>query len=382
MGDSRADKKGSNGAQDRRRARRGQLAQATSSISRLGGWWDEPAEWAVTVFKSGDRRVRIHVLFLIFAVLLIADAAWPRKGERPISDVVFAAIGVGAVLVAAVWHEAGHALAHRLIGGQLYETVIWPLGGLDTARPNKRWIGQFVSAIGGPFANLIAASVLTAFLLTQVENRHHVLFNPFEPWLTYARWSLAAPSWFLIALWWLNYANLMLGVSNLLPVYPLDGADMFSSLVWARSNQRRAIEVTTSVGYIGSFSCLVIGLGSALPLLVACSLFCWFVCWQHRRRLAFIEGIDPPSESIVGELEVDVDEKTDRVSTDVPEERLASETPAASLIEESADDESVVDAVLAKVSDRGMSSLTDSERAILQRATQRRREGGRQADSS
>lgn len=350
--------------------------RATSSIGALGSWWDEPSEWAITVFKAGDRRVRLHVLFLAFAIILIADAAWPRPGANPISDVAFAGIGVAAVLAAVIWHELGHALMHRVMGGQLYESVIWPLGGLDTARPNRRWVGQVVGAMGGPIANLVAAAGLTAFLLTQIEYSEYVLFNPLQPWLTYAKWSLTAPSWFLICLWWLNYANLMVGVCNLLPVYPLDGADLLSGLLWARSNQRRAIEVTTMVGYVGSVAALIIGLGIALPLLVACSLFCWFVCWQNRRRLAFIEGIDPPTELI------DVASPSDRPSVEAPVPAKAPEPGTDEAAIPETDDEAVVDAVLAKVSDHGIESLTGSERAVLQRATDRRRAAGRRDGAS
>jgi CBS domain-containing protein len=62
-------------------------------------------------------------------------------------------------------------------------------------------------------------------------------------------------------LFWLGFINLLLGVFNLLPAFPLDGGRILQSLIWARTGDRlRATRIAARIGMAFAFLFIAYGL--------------------------------------------------------------------------------------------------------------------------
>lgn len=125
-------------------------------------------------------------------------------------------------------HELGHALVAGLFGFKTRDITLSLLGGCASliALPRKAW-QEFVTALAGPLVSFaIAGGVL--------------LIDVFEVEIT-NRWLHAVLSY----TFWMN---VMLGVFNLMPGFPLDGGRIFRSVMRAFMSRAKATFVAMIVG--------------------------------------------------------------------------------------------------------------------------------------
>jgi Zn-dependent protease len=160
---------------------------------------------------------------LSFAVLLFLFIT----GERSFS------FGIALALVLAisvVMHELGHALTARAFGFRTRDITLSLLGGCASliALPRKAY-QELLCALAGPLVSFaLAASVMLLDVLgLHIENvwLHSVL--------SYALW-----------------INVMLGVFNLLPGFPMDGGRIFRSVMRAFVSRAKATFIAMWVGRV------------------------------------------------------------------------------------------------------------------------------------
>ncbi|CAB4324590.1 unannotated protein [freshwater metagenome] len=95
-------------------------------------------------------------------------------------------------------------------------------------------------------------------------------------------WGLAAimavagaPSIWVNSLLWLAFINLVLGVFNLLPAFPLDGGRVLRAIMWRQSDRLHATRVAVSVGRV--FALLLVGFGVLLVFSGSLMSGTWFM---------------------------------------------------------------------------------------------------------
>ena len=141
-------------------------------------------------------------------------------------------------------HEMGHALACRSVGGEADEIVLWPLGGVAFVRPPQRAGAVLWAIAAGPLVNVL-------------------LLLP--TWLLFAHFrGQVGPDGMTTDLAHFTYAlmavNLGLLLFNLLPVFPLDGGQIFRSLLWFVIGPARSLYVAALVGLAGAALGLVVAI--------------------------------------------------------------------------------------------------------------------------
>ncbi|HKV31388.1 MAG TPA: site-2 protease family protein [Candidatus Dormibacteraeota bacterium] len=139
-------------------------------------------------------------------------------------------------------HELAHSIVATRRGVRVEGITLWLFGGVSrfssesTSPGAQAWI-TFV----GPLTSLLLGVV---FLLVSAA----IGGGANNPGL------LAA------TLFWLGFINLLLGVFNLLPAFPLDGGRILQSLIWARTGDRlRATRIAARIGM--AFALLFIAYG-------------------------------------------------------------------------------------------------------------------------
>src|SRR5437879_5387777 len=112
-------------------------------------------------------------------------------------------------------HEFGHALACRQVGGRADQIVLWPLGGVAYVDPPQRPGPMLWSIAAGPLVNVVLFPILlgACFLAGA------------------AGWAKSFRDGYVFLLM-VAVINKWLLLFNLLPIYPLDGGQIFRSLLW------------------------------------------------------------------------------------------------------------------------------------------------------
>jgi stage IV sporulation protein FB len=168
-------------------------------------------------FRLAAVPVRVHPLFWLTTVLL-ASRLPP----------VFVLIWVAAVLISILAHEFGHALAIRYYGWRP-RIILYGLGGLAAYEPtwHRTW-PQVAISFAGPLAGFLLAAVVAGVLAAtghDVEiNFDDLLSQPIRVF-GFENVKLAVFVDFMFDV------NILWGVINLLPIYPLDGGRISQELL-------------------------------------------------------------------------------------------------------------------------------------------------------
>jgi stage IV sporulation protein FB len=329
---------------------------------------DNPINWSLTLGHVAGIRVRLHLLFLLFVGLELLTAA--RRGEFTLM-MTFYGMLFGIVFL----HEMGHCKAARSVGGQAYDILMWPLGGLASVRaPNRPW-PQLITTVGGPAVNFAFCIISAILLMALAGSVTSVPWNPLAPiYVTDSGWGPL-----LLAIFFkVNYILLLF---NLLPMYPLDGGRLLQAILWFRMGYYPSLLAATTVGMVGAIALGMFGLLTEQFLVVGIAVFGYLYCMQQRQFARF--QIAQQGEQFMGydySGGYTTFEETGQQS-DSPGFWARRKAKRAARRREREErirrlEEEEVDAILAKVREKGVQSLTRHEKRILEEATARRQSKG------
>ena len=186
-------------------------------------------------FRIGDIPVRIHPFFWLVTLILFASG-----GMSEANAPMLLAIWVGVVFFSILIHELGHAVVMRYYGDHP-SVVLYSFGGLaipggeggggfyDTGwrpRPRLTPIRKIQISFAGPLAGfLVAGATLVLCQVAGVPIRIGWIWNLPVPYVI-AEGKPGLHALLNDILW----VNLMWGLVNLLPIYPLDGGQIAREL--------------------------------------------------------------------------------------------------------------------------------------------------------
>lgn len=196
--------------------------------------------------------LHLHWSFLLFVA---AFAVWSGPSG------LFATLAATAGLFGSVaLHELGHALAARRYGYATDRITLYPFGGVASIQfipqnPTQ----ELVIALAGPMVNAVLfVGLLPLYLLTG--------------------WT---------PLLWLLVINLMLGLFNLVPAFPMDGGRVLRALLATQLGWLRASHLAIRIGSVFAWGFLLVGLATSWNLAMVGG-FLLFALAGERRRLAYV----------------------------------------------------------------------------------------------
>jgi Zn-dependent protease/predicted transcriptional regulator len=202
--------------------------------------------------------------FLIFGLLTwtLATGYYPSEFKTwPVAQywvvaAVTAILFFGSVLL----HELGHSVVAQRYHIPVSSIRLLIFGGVSelNEEPTSA-ISSFFIAITGPLINLVLAGIFALLSL---------VVSGFEPLLALVKY--------------LATINLLLGLFNLIPGFPLDGGNVLMSIVWGIThNKHRAILIAASSGSFFSYVFIFLGtyqiLGGNLMNGVWTAFIGWFL---------------------------------------------------------------------------------------------------------
>lgn len=137
-------------------------------------------------------------------------------------------VGSVLLLTSLLLHESAHAATARRSGIQVDDVTLWAMGGMTRMGRPRTARSALAVAASGPLTSLLLGGVTLA-AGTGVR--------------TASGWEVPAA-----VLIWLGWANLLLGVFNLLPAIPLDGGRVVQAALWWRTGDRDRAELATDRG--------------------------------------------------------------------------------------------------------------------------------------
>jgi Zn-dependent protease/predicted transcriptional regulator len=178
---------------------------------------------------SGIEIIADPSLLVIFVLILVglATGVFPEwhsqwsAGLCWITATGAAALFLGSVLV----HELSHALVGQTRGVQIRKITLFMFGGVaHMEREPPSWRAELSMAAIGPATSLTLGCF---FLVLAALASGPLHINPNEP-----QAALAALGPFATLLFWLGPVNIVLGLFNLVPGFPLDGGRILRAMMW------------------------------------------------------------------------------------------------------------------------------------------------------
>jgi stage IV sporulation protein FB len=213
-------------------------------------------------FRLGNIPVRVHPFFWLVAVLLGTNPQ-DKSSLKPEHLLIW----IAALFFSILLHELGHAAAIIHYGWRP-EITLYAFGGLASYNPGytnefssynrsgNRAKGQIIISLAGPFAGFLFAGLIIASLYAF--NRSMPLPVPGLN-VVVGRGGLIEHPYLLLLVWHLLWINLMWGLVNLLPIYPLDGGQV-SREVLLISNPSDGVRISLIVSIVASAMMAIVGI--------------------------------------------------------------------------------------------------------------------------
>jgi Zn-dependent protease/CBS domain-containing protein len=217
----------------------------------------------MTIGRLFGITIRIDLSWLfVFALVAwsLAGKAGPLEnatsnpGIRMLLGIITALLFFASILA----HELAHSLVARARGVPIESITLFIFGGVShfegepSTAPGAAWI-----ALVGPLTSL---AIGTGFF--------------------FAGATIGAHNAFGIAAGYLAFANIALGLFNLLPVFPLDGGRVLHAILWSAMKDRvRATRVAVLVGRIPAWLIIAFGIYETLRSGIGSGLWLTFIGW-------------------------------------------------------------------------------------------------------
>lgn len=213
---------------------------------------------SITLFRVFGLEIKVNPSWVFIALLLawsLAAGYFPsvHEGLPRATYWAMSIIAVAGIFASIVVHEIAHSLVARAYGIPMRGITLHMFGGAAEmeAEPTSPK-AEFLMAIAGPAVSLVLAAILGGLV---------ALVHP------------APEAAGTIVVRYLAMLNLVLGIFNLLPAFPLDGGRVLRAAVWGYTGDlARATRIAAQIGmalgmavaFLGFFQILTGNLGGGL----------------------------------------------------------------------------------------------------------------------
>jgi Zn-dependent protease len=216
---------------------------------------------SIHLFRLAGVDVYLHWMWFLVAFWEIQA----RDGRY--SSIGWSVAEYLALFLIVLTHEFGHAMACRSVGGTADRILLWPFGGVAYVSPPQRPGATLWSIAAGPLVNVALAPLLyIALRMAQSMGLAYTNPNAYE----FLRMVLGI--------------DLVLFVFNMLPIYPLDGGQIFRSLLWYGMGRGRSLLVATVVGFLGIAALAAYAVYAQSWWTLAVCVFLGINCWNGFKR--------------------------------------------------------------------------------------------------
>jgi Zn-dependent protease/predicted transcriptional regulator len=204
--------------------------------------------WSIPLGRLFGIEIRLHLTFLFLLAFVWSTESTTQDASAALRGLALVGIILGRVIL----HEAGRALATRGSGFSAKGIILLPIGGVPIfdeghaiPDPINAWKRDIRIAVSGQMVNFLVAGLAALILLATIPN-----FSLTARPVLHSNTLLRSIVW----------ANLGLGLLNLLPAYPLDGGRILRALFWRRGDMVHATQRAVRIGHVFSIMFMMVGM--------------------------------------------------------------------------------------------------------------------------
>jgi len=225
--------------------------------------------YSLKIFSVFGIPIELHISFLLLMLAIYFVALFNLIPGVSLTIAVL----ITLLFVAVVIHELTHCYVAVGYGVEIERVVLLPIGGVSQMKELPKDPHQELRiAVVGPLSNLVIAGVLYPFYL-------------------YFGHALSTDLNFL--LYYTILLNLLLGLFNLLPAFPMDGGRVLRAYLAERMNFIRATKLAASIGKQLAIIMAIIGI-FINPFLILIAIFVYLGADQEYNVVmtnTLLEGI-------------------------------------------------------------------------------------------
>jgi len=260
--------------------------------------------WSIKLFRVRGIEIKVHLTFVL--ILIWAAVRWGVTMKGGTTGALYGVLVILLLFACVTVHELAHSLTAMRFGVKVRDITLLPIGGISQMEemPHKP-SEELRMSLAGPLSNFIIAAIL---LLLSIP-----LNFPAEVSSGRMGQVLGSVSWGgLLA--YLITANIMLGLFNLLPAFPMDGGRVLRSLLAMRMDHAKATAKAAAAGQGLAWLMGLVGVLSGAWTLVIIAVFIYLGASQEGRMVEV--------KNVLGELRVR-QAMTTKCQTLSPEEPLS-----------------------------------------------------------
>jgi Zn-dependent protease/CBS domain-containing protein len=231
------------------------------------------------LFRIAGIDIGIHYTWIFIFILIswsLAAGIFPNLTQDQ-SPAIYWMMGIITALllfVSVLLHELAHSLVAKARGMGVSSITLFIFGGVSNLEeePEKPRT-EFAMAIVGPLTSLVLGGIffgVSIFLMGKIISYNELFSNT----VTNNYTSIES------VIGYLAWINVLLGIFNLLPGFPLDGGRVLRSILWGST--RSLIKATNIAGRVGQFfgwALIAYGLFEALSGNFLGGLWIAFIGW-------------------------------------------------------------------------------------------------------
>ncbi|MFZ2055062.1 MAG: site-2 protease family protein [Candidatus Aminicenantales bacterium] len=242
--------------------------------------------WSIKLIRVKGIDIKVHLTFVL--ILIWAAYRWGVSMGAGPRGAIYGIVVILLLFFCVTLHELAHSLTAMRFGVKVRGITLLPIGGISQMEEMpKKPKEELLMSVAGPLTNFVIAAAL---ILVSVPFRWEAGLSAghLNEVLGSVRWA-GLPSY-------LTFANIMLGIFNLLPAYPMDGGRVLRSILALKMDHAKA---TTWAVNIGQGMAWLLGLWGVLSgawMLVIIAIFIYLGASQ--------EGQMIEAKGVLGKLSV------------------------------------------------------------------------------
>lgn len=199
-------------------------------------------KYSYRIFRVFGISVELHITFIFFLLLI---------SVLGLASMIFF-ISIFAIVL---MHELIHSLVAMGFNIPVPKITLTPIGGLASIEVPEDPGKEIMISIAGPLSNFVlAAIVYCIFVFTPL--------TPVDYWLVIQHFStgganIANPAFILSGMLWVN---LLLGLFNIVPGFPMDGGRILRAVLVFWMDYIQATKIAVHIGQLIAFLMVIIGL--------------------------------------------------------------------------------------------------------------------------
>ncbi len=198
-------------------------------------------KWSIELGRILGIRFRIHLTFLVLVGLFGLAGLTTGGLAAGLSAMLF----ICAVFLCVTVHELAHSVVASSMGIPVDSITLLPIGGVAVMRGTpEEPLQEILISVVGPAASITIFAVMALPLGVGFDE-----IWPLNPFTTDVRTFLVS----------LCSVNLVLGLFNLIPAFPMDGGRMLRGLLNLAIGFERATRIATLIGQIFAVGLIVLG---------------------------------------------------------------------------------------------------------------------------